>query len=108
MSSTTPYGVTAYLGLRCVRCAQLFERLVTAWLDEPARRYATASLNGLHGPSPDNLSCRFRLEYRGLLCERIDAFSRLCSGLIDNNEFRESGHKENSRFLELFIAYAGE
>src|ERR1700730_17174349 len=64
--------------------------------------------DSLHGASPDNLPCRFGLEYRGLLCERIDAFSRLRSGLLDDNEFRESGHEEGSRFLEFFIAYVGE
>src|SRR3984893_9005470 len=57
---------------------------------------------------PDDLPSRLRLEYCWLLCERIDAFPRLCGGLLDDNEFGESGHKEGSRFLEVFVAYLGE
>ena len=40
--------------------------------------------------------------------ERIDAAPLLCSGLLDDNEFGKSGHKEGSRFLELFVAYFRE
>jgi hypothetical protein len=54
----------------------------------------------LYRPSPDDLPSRLRLEYCWLLCERIDAAPLLCGGLLDDNEFGESGHKESSRFLE--------
>jgi hypothetical protein len=40
--------------------------------------------------------------------ERIDAAPLLCSGLLDDNEFGKSGHKEGSRFLEFFVAYFRE
>src|SRR5215831_5132994 len=53
----------------------------------------------LYRPSPDDLPSRLRLEYCWLLCERIDAAPLLCGGLLDDNEFGESGHKEGSRFL---------
>src|SRR5215831_8709942 len=62
----------------------------------------------LYRPSPDDLPSRLRLEYCWLLCERIDAAPLLCGGLLDDNEFGESGHKEGSRFLELFVAYLGK
>src|SRR6516164_9731448 len=64
--------------------------------------------DSLHGASPDDLSCGLGLKYRGFLCERINTLSRLCSWFLDDNEFCEPRHKENSRFLEFFIAYAGE
>jgi len=64
--------------------------------------------DSLHRASPDNLPGRLGFEYRRLFCERIDAFSRLCGGLLDDNEFGESGHKEGSGVLEFFIADAGE
>jgi hypothetical protein len=38
-----------------------------------------------------------RLEYCWLLCERIDALSRFCGGLLDDYEFGESGHNEGAR-----------
>jgi hypothetical protein len=43
-----------------------------------------------------------------VLCERIDAFPRLYGGLLDDNEFGESGHKERPRSLEFFVAFFGE
>src|SRR5580704_2398614 len=64
--------------------------------------------DSLHRACPDDLSSRLRLEYRRFLCERIDAFPRLCGGLLDDDEFGESGHKEGSRFLDFFVAYLGE
>src|SRR6266571_3398150 len=62
----------------------------------------------LYRPSPDDLPSRLRLEYCWLLCERIDAAPLLCGGLLDDNEFGESGHKEGSRFLEFLVAYFRE
>src|SRR5215470_948451 len=62
----------------------------------------------LYRASPDDLPSRLRFEYCWFLCERIDALPRLCGRLLDNNEFGESGHKEGSRFLELFVAYFSE
>lgn len=60
--------------------------------------------SSLYWPSPNNLPSRFRLEYRWLFCERIDALPLLCGRLLDDNEFCESGDKEGSCFLELFVA----
>src|SRR5260370_41477943 len=57
---------------------------------------------------PDDLPSRLRLEDCWLLCERIDALPRLGGGLLDDNEFGKSGHKEGSRFLEFFVAYFRE
>jgi hypothetical protein len=62
----------------------------------------------LYRACPDDLPGGLRLEYRRFLCKRIDALPRLCGGLLDDNEFGESGHKEGSRFLEFFVAYFGE
>src|SRR5216683_4324478 len=62
----------------------------------------------LYRASPDDLPSRLRLENCRLLCERIDALPRLCGGLLDDNEFGESGHKEGPRFLEFFVAHFGE
>src|SRR5208337_5694314 len=62
----------------------------------------------LHWASPDNFPGWLRLEYRWLLCERIDAFPRFCGGLLDDNKLREPRHKEGSRSLELFVAYFRE
>src|SRR6266478_5864923 len=45
----------------------------------------------LYRASPDDLPSRLRLEYCWLLCERIDAAPLLCGGLLDDNEFGESG-----------------
>ena len=64
--------------------------------------------DSLHRASSDNLPSWLSLEYCWLLGERIDAFPRLCGGLLDDNEFGESGHKEGACFLEFFIADAGE
>src|SRR5215475_9646318 len=58
--------------------------------------------------SPDDLPSRLRLKYCRLLGERIDALPRLCGGLLDDNEFCETWHKEGSRFLEFFVAYFRE
>jgi hypothetical protein len=73
-----------------------------------AFRLCHCVFDSLHWASPDNLPSRLGLEHCGFLCERIDAFPRLCGGLLDDNEFGESGHKEGSRFLEFFVAYVGE
>ena len=62
----------------------------------------------LYRASPEDLPSRLRLEHCWLLRERIDAFARLCGGLLDHNELGESGHKEGSRFLEFFVAYFRE
>jgi hypothetical protein len=62
----------------------------------------------LYRASPDDLPSRLRLEHCWLLREWIDAFARLCDGLLDHNELGESGHKEGSRFLEFFVAYFRE
>src|ERR1700730_49760 len=62
----------------------------------------------LHRARPDDLPSRLRLDHRWLLCEGIDAFPSLCGRLLDDNEFGEAGHKEGSRFLELFVAYVRE
>src|ERR1035437_3479243 len=50
----------------------------------------------LYRPSPDDLPSRLRLKYCWLFCEWIDAAPLLCGGLLDNNEFGKSGHKEGS------------
>src|ERR1022692_4791934 len=65
-------------------------------------------LGSLYRSSPDDLSCRLRLKYCWFLCERIDAFPLLCGGLLDDKELGKNGHKENSRFLEFFVAYFRE
>src|ERR1700675_4503886 len=62
----------------------------------------------LDRPSPDDLPSRLGLKYCWLLCEWIDALPLFCRGLLDNNEFGKSGHKECSRFLEFFVAYFRE
>src|SRR5580692_11259462 len=59
---------------------------------------------GLDGARPDDLAGRLRLEHRRFLGKRIDAFSRLCGGLLDDNEFGEPGHEEGARFLEFLVA----
>ena len=72
----------------------------------PTLRYSV--FGSLYRPSPDDLPSRLRLKYCWLFCERIDTAPLLCSGLLDNNEFGKSGHKEGSRFLEFFVAYFRE
>jgi hypothetical protein len=58
----------------------------------------------LHRASLDDLPRWLRLEYCRLFCEWIDALARLRGGLLDDNEFGESGHNEGSRFLEFLVA----
>src|SRR5215831_16308139 len=65
-------------------------------------------LGGLHRACPDDFPSRLRFEYRRFLCEGIDAFPRLGGGLLDDNEFGESGDEEGSRFLEFLVANFGE
>src|SRR5215831_5164442 len=65
-------------------------------------------LGGLHWACPDDFPSRLRFEYRRFLCEGIDAFPRLGGGLLDDNEFGESGDEEGSRFLEFLVANFGE
>ncbi len=72
----------------------------------PVLRYSV--FGSFYRPSPDDLPSRLRLKYCWLLCERIDAAPLLCSGLLNDNEFGKSGHKEASRFLEFFVAYFRE
>jgi hypothetical protein len=62
----------------------------------------------LYRAGPNDLPSRLGLEYCWLLCERIDAFSRLCGGLLNDDEFGDSGHEEGSRFLEFFVTYFRE
>jgi hypothetical protein len=64
--------------------------------------------DSLHWASPDDLPSWLCLEYCGFLCKRIDACPRFCGGFLDDNEFGESGHKEGSRLLEFFVAYAAK
>jgi hypothetical protein len=64
--------------------------------------------DSLHWASPDDLPCWLCLEYCGFLCKRIDAIPRFCGGLLDDNKFRKPGYKEGSRFLEFFVANAGQ
>src|SRR5579864_4880980 len=71
-----------------------------------ALRYCV--LGSLYRPSPDDLPSRLGLKYCRLLSERIDALPLFCGGLLDNNEFGKSGHKEGSGFLEFFVAYFRE
>src|SRR5882672_2041281 len=59
---------------------------------------------GLYRACPDNLPSGLRFEYRRFLCKRIDALPRLGGGLLDDDEFGESGHKESSRLLEFLVA----
>src|SRR5258708_35141308 len=65
-------------------------------------------LGSLDRARPDDLPSGLRFEYRRFLSERIDAFPRLCGGLLDDNKFCESWHEEGPRFLEFFVAYFGE
>ena len=65
-------------------------------------------LGSLHWACPDDLPGGLRFEYRRFLCEGIDAFPRLCGGLLDDNEFGESGDEEGARLLEFFVAYFGK
>src|SRR5215468_3614591 len=65
-------------------------------------------LGSLDGACPDDLPSGLRFKYRRFLCEGIYAFPRLCGGLLDDNEFGESGDEERPRFLEFFVAYFGK
>jgi hypothetical protein len=65
-------------------------------------------LGSLHWACPDDLPSGLRFEYRRFLCEGIDAFPSLCGGLLDDNEFGESGDEEGPCFLEFFVAYFGK
>src|SRR5258708_14784275 len=65
-------------------------------------------LGSLHWACPDDLPGGLRFEYREFVCEGIDAFPRLCGGLLDDNEFGESGDEEGPRLLEFFVAYFGK
>jgi hypothetical protein len=56
-------------------------------------------LDGLNWASPDNFPSWLGLEYCGFLCKRIDASTLFCGRFLDDNKFRESRHKEGSRFL---------
>jgi hypothetical protein len=62
----------------------------------------------LHRASLDDLPRWLRLEYCRFFCEWIDALARLRGGLLDDNEFGESGHNEGSRFLEFLVANCRE
>src|ERR1700730_14127835 len=55
--------------------------------------------DGLNWASPDNFPSWLGLEYCRFLCKRIDASTLFCGRFLDDNKFRESGHKEGSRFL---------
>src|ERR1700730_4159131 len=50
----------------------------------------------------------FALNIVGSFVNGIDALSRLCGRLLDDNEFGKSGHKKGSRFLELFVSHFRE
>jgi hypothetical protein len=91
---------------RCHIPSGRFEGLTSVGLISSTLRHRV--FGSLHRACPDDLPSRFRLEYRRFLCERVDAFPRLCGRLLDDNEFGESGHKEGSRFLEFFVAYFRE
>src|ERR1700674_1386153 len=72
------------------------------------RRYDTASLAAFTGRALMIFRAGFALNIVGSFVNGLMPFRRLCGGLLDDNEFGESGHKEGSRFLEFLVAYLGE
>ena len=51
----------------------------------PSRRYDTVSLAAFTGRALMIFRAGFALNIVGSFCERIDAFSRLCGGLLDES-----------------------